>query len=304
MIKLNKAICFFFLLLTTSFVWTQSKINFSDISISQAVQRAKIENKLVFIDAYASYCGPCKIMDNAFKNPSVVSYFNKNFINIKVDMEGANGPEYKNAFQIVFLPTMVFLNPEGKELSKIDNVISTNELLSIARFREDKFRNHTSPVSIKQTPNTSSSKTSSVVKPSIETKNSNEKILYVLGEDLPPPILREEAYFRMQLMDGSHLEKAKEYLETQTNWSTRENIRFIFDFLHSCKSEMFNHFVENRELYNNFIGKKEVDRSLFILIKKELIRAFPKPTNEEKSKLLSLLDKEASSELMHQIENN
>jgi len=40
----------------------------------------------------------------------------------------------------------------------------------------------------------------------IPTESGEGKILYVMGQggDLPIEILRQEAYFRMDLMDGSH----------------------------------------------------------------------------------------------------
>jgi uncharacterized protein YyaL (SSP411 family) len=56
--------------------------------------KAKKENKLIFVDAYASWCGPCKLMvKNIFPLKTVGDYYNSHFINAKIDMEKGEGIE-------------------------------------------------------------------------------------------------------------------------------------------------------------------------------------------------------------------
>src|SRR5690554_7357569 len=76
-------------LLTSSFIWAPANtdepgIKFENLTFEEAIQKAKEENKLIFLDAYAVWCGPCKMMDRTtFKSEEVGKVFNKNFINIK-----------------------------------------------------------------------------------------------------------------------------------------------------------------------------------------------------------------------------
>ena len=58
----------------------------------EALEKAKKEDKLVFVDSYTTWCGPCiKMAKNVFTQESVGSFYNQNFINIKLDMEKEDG---------------------------------------------------------------------------------------------------------------------------------------------------------------------------------------------------------------------
>ena len=63
----------------------------------EILAQAKKENKLIFLDAYTSWCGPCKHMQSeVFTDMAVGYYFNKNFINVKMDMEEGEGLQLSN----------------------------------------------------------------------------------------------------------------------------------------------------------------------------------------------------------------
>ena len=63
-------------------------IDFFPGSWNEALELAKKEDKLIFLDAYASWCGPCKSMQKkVFPTDKVGEYFNARFINVKIDME-------------------------------------------------------------------------------------------------------------------------------------------------------------------------------------------------------------------------
>ena len=95
-------------------------------------QKAKKENKLIFIDAYTTWCIPCRQMaENIFPQAAVGYFFNKNFINVAVQMDVTKKDNryvkawYKNAkiiadeYKIEAYPTYLFLNPEGDLLHLI-----------------------------------------------------------------------------------------------------------------------------------------------------------------------------------------
>ena len=58
--------------------------------LPQAAAKAKKENKLVFVDCYTQWCGPCKKMArDIFPDAKVGEYMNAKFVNLKIDMEAA-----------------------------------------------------------------------------------------------------------------------------------------------------------------------------------------------------------------------
>ncbi|MDE5610714.1 MAG: thioredoxin domain-containing protein, partial [Odoribacter sp.] len=55
---------------------------------AQAVQKAKSTGKLIFLDCYTSWCGPCKMMTNkVFPQEMVGNFMNPGYVSIKIDME-------------------------------------------------------------------------------------------------------------------------------------------------------------------------------------------------------------------------
>lgn len=85
----------------------------------KALKKAKAENKLVFLDAYASWCGPCKWMSaNIFTNDTVADFYNEKFINLKMDMEKGKGKEVAKQMEVRAYPTLFFLDAEGNMVHK------------------------------------------------------------------------------------------------------------------------------------------------------------------------------------------
>ena len=58
------------------------------ISFEEAVAKARVTPKKIFIDVYTDWCGWCKRMDaNTFSHPDIAQYMNENFYCIKFDAE-------------------------------------------------------------------------------------------------------------------------------------------------------------------------------------------------------------------------
>lgn len=113
--KLFQLIIFFI----CSFYFSQDGILFQEGSLQDLLEKAKKEKKLVFIDAYASWCGPCKLMEkNIFPLKPVGELYNKNFISARFDMEKGEGRDIASKYSVRSYPTYLFLNSNGDLIMK------------------------------------------------------------------------------------------------------------------------------------------------------------------------------------------
>lgn len=82
------------------------------------IKKAKKAKKLIFLDCYTSWCGPCKMLaKEVFTRDEVADFFNGNFINVQLDMEkDRDGVLLKKQFNIRAFPTLVFVDPESQEV--------------------------------------------------------------------------------------------------------------------------------------------------------------------------------------------
>lgn len=87
------------------------------------------ENKLVYVDIYADWCLPCKIMnESVYGDKETMDYLNENFVCYKVDGEKINGPDLVALFQVRAYPGLLFLNQRGGIIEKNLGSLSKDEL--------------------------------------------------------------------------------------------------------------------------------------------------------------------------------
>jgi len=111
---------------------TEEGIQFFTGTWQQAIDKAKKENKLIFLDAYASWCGPCKKMKhNTFTDKAVADYYNKNFVNVAIDMEKGEGPVLAEKFSVEAYPTLIYFKSDGKVIAKVTGFRKSKEFLEI-----------------------------------------------------------------------------------------------------------------------------------------------------------------------------
>lgn len=90
-------------------------IDFFKGTLKEALALAKKENKPVFLDVYAIWCGPCSLLKKkTFVNDKVAAYYNDHFINISLDGEKGDGAAIAQLIGISAYPTLLYLNANGK----------------------------------------------------------------------------------------------------------------------------------------------------------------------------------------------
>lgn len=121
-------------LFSTLAVFAQEAIQFQELPFKELVAKAKKDNKIVFIDAYASWCGPCKMMErNVFTKKSVGDYYNSNFVNARFDMEKGEGREIAAKYGVRSYPTYLFLNGDGELVSQNFGYMEESMFLTMAQ---------------------------------------------------------------------------------------------------------------------------------------------------------------------------
>jgi thiol:disulfide interchange protein len=113
---------------------TETKIQFTNASWNDILKKAKSENKIIFLDIYASWCGPCKLLKRTtFSDEEVGSFFNSNFINATFDGEKEEGQKLAEEYDIHSYPTMFFINPDGSVKKTVVGYHNAIQLLRAAK---------------------------------------------------------------------------------------------------------------------------------------------------------------------------
>ena len=209
-------------------------IQFEQTSWEAILQKASDEGKIIFMDAYAVWCGPCKMMDrNVFADPAVGEYFNKNFVNAKIDMEKGEGIALSQKYGVRAYPTFLFIDGDGELVHRALGYHASDYFMEVASVALD------------------------------QTKNLGGLTKRYAEGSRDPDLLHDLAIAKADAMDADYMDVADAYLKTQRNWNTEKNLEFIFRFAENAGSELFSYMVENRQAFEDHFGAEQVaDRVL------------------------------------------
>jgi thioredoxin-related protein len=111
----------------------------------EAKKKAREENKFIFLDLYATWCGPCKQMENqVYVDKAVGNYFDDHFLSIKVQMDQtkndnvdvknwyADAKAIEKTYKIGAYPTFLFFSPSGALVGNEIGFKDPKEFLAIA----------------------------------------------------------------------------------------------------------------------------------------------------------------------------
>ena len=121
-------------IILSAFSFGQIGMKFEESTFKVALEKAKKEKKLIFLDAYATWCGPCKLMvKNIFPLQSVGDYYNSNFINTKLDMEKGEGLELAKKYGVKVYPTYLFIDGDGKEVHRTVGYVKEEDFIQFGK---------------------------------------------------------------------------------------------------------------------------------------------------------------------------
>jgi thiol-disulfide isomerase/thioredoxin len=106
--------------------WAMAQINFQKINYESAKQRAKAENKLVFLDFYADWCRPCKDLSAKMdSDPALVDLFNAFFVNVKINID--HHRDIASRFNVQAIPNLAFVDSTGTVVNQFMGAYETAE---------------------------------------------------------------------------------------------------------------------------------------------------------------------------------
>ena len=145
------------------------------MTMNDALQAQKKKPKKIFLDAYTTWCGPCKMLDkNTFSNDDVIEFINKNYYPVKFNAEGTEevnyrGMTFKNpgydparkgrnsqhdfarAMKITGYPSLVFFDEKGDLIGPIPGYRTPLQLeLFLKMFAGEDYKEITSPEAFKE----------------------------------------------------------------------------------------------------------------------------------------------------------
>ena len=134
---MKKVVIVFIALMATGSIFSQG-IAFEQATLAEAFAKAKKENKLVFVDTYTVWCGPCKrLSKEVFPQQKVGDYFNPRFVSVKIDAEKGEGIAYAKKYAINSYPTLMFLNPDGEVMYATRGFVNADGLINDAKIATD-----------------------------------------------------------------------------------------------------------------------------------------------------------------------
>jgi len=113
----------------------ESSIQFvNQTSMMDVVEIAKKLKKPIFVDFYASWCAPCKEMDQTtFRNEEIIQLINSNFVAFKVDGETESGDRIKSIFEVKTYPTYLIVDEKGVEQKRLTGKSSIGAMIEFLK---------------------------------------------------------------------------------------------------------------------------------------------------------------------------
>lgn len=120
----------FVLMLALGAVAAQGQVRFETKSTDAVREMAQKQGKLVFIDLYASWCPPCRMMDKqVFSREEVGEFMQQHFVAAKYDTDKTTGKELMKRYGRGAIPLYLVFDTEGELLGRIQGAAAADEFI-------------------------------------------------------------------------------------------------------------------------------------------------------------------------------
>ena len=221
-------------------------IEFEKGTYAEALAKAKAENKMIFMDCYTVWCGPCKkLAKDIFTQPEVGKFFNENFVNVKIDMEKGVGIELQKKHNVSAFPTLMFLDAEGENLHRRTGFLVADTLIAEAKKALDPALRASANYRRWDDGNRDPEFVSKLVLQAIG--DSNHEYMKAIGMEYVSKLSYDD------MLNPYNFDIITRYSNSRT-----------------YKTEMFKHIKSNQEKYINSVGSKQYGMFMFMNYSKYL----------------------------------
>ena len=113
-------------------IFAFSKVSFFQGSLNEAQRAAAIEGKLYFIDFYADYCLPCKLMDETtFMDENLAAYIDKNYVPLRLNIDAFDAYEVRSQHKVGPLPTIMIFSSSGELLETQEGSLTASAMYKL-----------------------------------------------------------------------------------------------------------------------------------------------------------------------------
>ncbi len=226
----------------------------------EAIDSAVKSNRAIFLDAYTTWCVPCKKMEKeVFPDAGVGAVFNERFVSIRVDMEKGEGLILAERYGVEAYPSLLFIDAFGGLLHRDVGFKTAAQLIGLAEMSGDSKR-----------------------------RISAWRERFDSG-DRDTAFLRQYTFLLKGLYDRSYIEVAEAYLAAQTDWSGESQTDFIFHTSDAAEGKMFRYLVEHRAFFEARMGRDKIASHIDGVVQNYLTSTRPGTTIEGAQGLLRLV---------------
>lgn len=204
-------------------------IDFFQGTWEEALEKAKKEDKLIFVDAYTTWCGPCKRMSKqVFPQDAVGEFYNKNFVSMKIDMEKTPGRKFQKKYPVSAFPTLYYIDGDGKVAHVTKGGKNPEQFIQLGKMAMKK-----------------------------NDKSGDYEADYKEGKrdyDL--------VYNYMKALNKAgkpSLKIANDYIKSQKDLTTEENLKFILEATTEADSRIFDLLIKHKTAIIGLTSAQEVN---------------------------------------------
>jgi thioredoxin-related protein len=214
-------------------------------SVLEFEKLAKKSKKPSLLIAFSSKCDVCKHMDSAiYKDKTVGKFYNKNYDVYKIDLEQEYSEQFAEKFQIYSYPNYLFFNTNAVLIHRQKGGFPVKEFIELGEDAKNPERQYLS---------------------ASQKFQSGERSIELCKN------LAESS----KEMDNIELQRKAVmcYLESNTDWKSKESIKFIYDFVESISEPHFQFLIQNKKLFEDQLGEGKVSEKIDNIILRDIAQA-------------------------------